>query len=199
MQPYHRSPGWVPKADVSVKSINATVKQLPVFSLECTYQIFPPFSQDCFHKALLSIASLFTSQLQKWEDFFPKMKEEFSVVFNTYLFTLGKQETHTHSKVRVARQSKYNLNRWGISVADSAILHCHVRSDSSHIKVHLSSLNIFPGIFSENSSNKTTHRRRMLERKFIKLRSTKYLLYLLNICYFLAEQNKDKEKIHCKH
>lgn len=112
------------------------------------------------------------------------MKEDFGVAFNTHPFTLGKQETHAHSMVGVAGQTKNNLNQQSISVADSGILHCHVRFHGSHIKVHFSSLSLFPRIFPESSSNEMTHRERMLKRKFIRLRSTKYLLCLLDICSF---------------
>lgn len=94
------------------------------------------------------------------------MKEEFGVVFNTYLFTLRKQETHAHSKVGVARQTKNSLNQQSISVLDSGILHCHLRSDSSDIKVHFSSLNLFPRIFSESFSNEMTQKKNTKRQSF---------------------------------
>lgn len=134
MHPCHRSPGSgrLPKADVSVKSTKAIVKELPVFSLGCTYQVFAPsFQKTCFYKALLPLPVFPQANYKKENISFPKMKEELDVVFNTYLFTLGKQETHDHCKVGVARQSKINLNQQSISVIDSGMLHCHVKSDSS--------------------------------------------------------------------
>lgn len=123
------------------------------------------FSEDMFLQSFAFHCQSFHKPTTKTRRiFFPKMKE-FCVVFNIYLFTLRKQETHTQSKAGVARQTKNNLNQQSISVVDSGIAHHHVRSDSSHVKAHPSSLNLFFRIFSESSSNEMTHRKRTLRRQ----------------------------------
>lgn len=135
------------------------------FLQDAHIKFFPQvFRRHVFTKLCFPLPVFSKANYKNEKNFFPKMKE-FCVVFNIYLFTLRKQETHAQSKAGVARQTKNNLNQQSISVVDSGIAHHHVRSDSSHVKAHPSSLNLFLRIFSESSSNEMTHRKRTLKRQ----------------------------------